>query len=61
METTVDFSRIKHMHAVDRKNVRQVVPTEWAANGLKVSASGKWQQYWITHTTWLTGTVVKPD
>lgn len=50
METTINFSRIKHMHSVDRKNVRQVVPTEWADNGLAVPAGGKWEQYWITHT-----------
>lgn len=50
METTTDFSRIKDMYGKNRTNVRQVLPTEWAASGLKVPKDGKWQQYWTTHT-----------
>lgn len=50
METTKDFSRIKYMYNVNRSRVRQVAPTEWATNGLKVPKDGKWQHYWITHT-----------
>jgi hypothetical protein len=50
MDTTKDFSRIKYMYNVNRSRIRQMAPTEWAANGLQVPAAGKWQQYWITHT-----------
>lgn len=43
-----NFSTVKHMHKVDRQNVRQVRPSEWKANGLQVRDE-KWHHYWITH------------
>lgn len=44
-----ELAGLKLMYPVARTKLRQVRPSQWAAEGLALPKSGKWSSYWVTH------------
>lgn len=50
MGTLKELAGLKLMHQTARTKLRQVRPSRWADEGLKLPKSGKWASFWVTHT-----------
>lgn len=58
MDKLKELAGLRLIHPTARTRLRQVRPSQWDAEGLKLPKSGKWMSFWVTHMdliTWAGG------